>query len=168
MKAVLLASACVIGFATPALAQSASATFIDLQGKDVGKATLTQTPNGVLIALEVHGLSQGAHAFHIHEKGSCDPATKFASAGGHYALGKKHGYKIEGGPHPGDMPNQFVGADGTLRAEVVDPNVTLADGTGTLFPPDGTALVIHAKPDDYMSQPAGDAGDRVACAGIKK
>jgi Cu-Zn family superoxide dismutase len=168
MKTLLLATVCVAGLAAPAVAQTATASFINAEGKEVGTAKLTQTPNGVLIAFEVRGLTPGEHAFHIHEKGSCDPATKFASAGGHYALGKKHGYKTEGGPHPGDMPNQFAGPDGVLRAEAIDPNVTLGGGTATLFGPDGTALVIHAKADDYQTQPAGDAGDRVACAVIKK
>lgn len=168
MKTLLLAMVCVAGLAARAMAQTATASFINAEGKEVGTGKLTQTPNGVLIAFEVRGLTPGEHAFHIHEKGSCDPATKFASAGGHYALGKKHGYKTEGGPHPGDMPNQFAGPDGVLRAEAIDPSVTLGGGTATLFGPDGTALVIHAKADDYQTQPAGDAGDRVACAVIKK
>jgi len=167
MKTMLFATACVLSLAAPAMAQTATASFLNVEGKEVGTAKLTQTPNGVLIAFEVRGLTPGEHAFHIHEKGNCDPATKFTSAGGHYALGKKHGYKTEGGPHPGDMPNQFAGPDGVLRAEVIDPSVTLGGGTATLLGPDGRALVIHAKADDYQSQPAGDAGDRVACAVIK-
>jgi Cu-Zn family superoxide dismutase len=168
MKPYLLIAACLVGVAAPAAAQDVRGTFVDLQGKEVGTATLTQTPNGVLISIEVRGLTPGAHAFHIHEKGSCDPATKFASAGGHYALGKKHGFNTEGGPHPGDMPNQFAEQDGVLHAEVIDPSVTLGSGNGTLLGPDGTALVIHAKADDYASQPAGNAGDRIACAPIKR
>ena len=167
MKSLLFATACVLSLAAPAMAQTATATFVNAEGKDVGTAKLTQTPNGVLIAFEVRGLTPGEHAFHIHEKGTCDPATKFASAGGHFALGKKHGFKTEGGPHPGDMPNQIAGPDGFLRAEVIDPSVTLGGGAATLFGPDGTALVVHAKADDYQSQPAGNAGDRVACAVIK-
>jgi Cu-Zn family superoxide dismutase len=168
MKTLLFATGCVLSLATPTMAQTATASFVNGEGKEVGNAKLTQTPNGVLIAFEVRGLAPGEHAFHIHEKGNCDPATKFASAGGHYALGKMHGYKTEGGPHPGDMPNQFTGPDGVLRAEVIDPSVTLGGGMATLLGPDGTALVIHAKADDYQSQPAGNAGDRVACAVIKR
>jgi Cu-Zn family superoxide dismutase len=168
MKILLLAAACLVSLAAPATAQTATASFLNGEGKEAGTGKLTQTPSGVLIAVEVRGLPPGEHAIHIHEKGNCDPATKFASAGGHYALGKKHGYMSEGGPHPGDMPNQFVGADGVLRAELINPAVTLGDGAGTLFGPDGTALVIHAKADDYKSQPTGDAGDRIACAVIKK
>jgi superoxide dismutase, Cu-Zn family len=168
MKTLLLATTCLVGLVVSASAQTATATFLDVAGKEIGTATLTQTANGVLIALDVRGLPPGAHAFHIHEKGSCDPATKFSSAGGHYALGKKHGYKTEGGPHAGDMPNQFVGQDGVLRAEVFNPNVTLGSGAGTLFPSGGTSLVIHAGADDYMSQPSGNSGERIACAIIQR
>lgn len=171
MKAVFIGLA-ALAMAVPAMAQTgqkASATFVDQQGKQIGTATLTQTGSGVLIAIDVAGLPPGEHALHVHEKGVCDGAGKFASAGGHYdSHGRKHGYMTEGGPHGGDMPNQFVGADGMLKAQVLNPSVTLGSGDGTLFGPDGTALVIHAKADDYASQPAGDAGDRIACAVIKK
>jgi Cu-Zn family superoxide dismutase len=173
MKALLLGTTFLASLAVPASAQQASAqqasaSFIDAQGNAVGTAKLTQTANGVLIELDVRGLPPGEHALHIHEKGSCDPATKFASAGGHYALGKQHGYMTAGGPHPGDLPNQYVGSDGSLRAQVFDANVTLASGAGSLLGPDGTALVFHAGKDDYASQPAGNSGDRIACAVVKK
>lgn len=171
MNAVLLGLAC-LAIAAPALAQApdkATAAFINAEGKEIGSANFTQTPNGVLIVLDVRGLPAGEHAFHVHQKGLCDAAGKFTSAGGHFEpKGHKHGYLVEGGPHAGDMPNQFVGADGVLKASVLNTSVTLGAGDGTLFGPDGTALVIHAKPDDYKSQPAGDAGDRIACAVIKK
>lgn len=172
MKTVLLGMACAVAIAAPALAQApqkATATFINAEGKEIGSANFTQTPSGVLIALDVRGLPAGEHAFHVHQKGLCEGAGKFTSAGGHYdPHGKKHGYMVEGGPHGGDMPNQFVGADGVLKANVLNTSVTLGSGAGTLFGPDGTALVIHAKADDYSSQPAGDAGDRIACAVIKR
>ncbi len=171
MKAVFIGLA-VIALTAPALAQTgqkASASFVNQEGKAIGTATLTQTPSGVLIAIDVTGLPPGEHAFHVHQKGVCEGAGKFASAGGHYdAHGKKHGYMTEGGPHGGDMPNQFVGPDGVLKAQVLNAGVTLGSGDGTLFGPDGTALVIHAKADDYASQPAGEAGDRIACAVIKQ
>jgi Cu-Zn family superoxide dismutase len=172
MKSVLLGVSFGVLLGAQALAQGAqkaTATFVDVNGKELGGANLTQAPNGVLIALNLHGLPPGEHAFHVHEKGVCDPATKFTSAGGHFNPGgKKHGYMTEGGPHGGDMPNQFVGSDGILNANVFDGTVTLGSGTGSLFGPDGTALVIHASPDDYASQPAGNAGDRIACAVIKR
>lgn len=149
--------------------QSATATFINAQGQDIGTAKLLQSSDGVLIEAEIRGIPPGEHAFHIHQKGACDRATNFNSAGAHFALtGEKHGYLAEDGPHAGDMPNQFVGQDGVLRLHVFNPNVTLGNGEGSLFGPDGTSIVIHAKADDYQSQPAGNAGDRVACAVIKR
>jgi Cu-Zn family superoxide dismutase len=168
MKNLIAGAACVLMLTSSALAQNATASFVNQDGKEIGRAELSQTPSGVLITLDLKGVPAGEHAFHVHEKGVCDPATKFASAGGHYALGKPHGYLTEGGPHPGDMPNQFAAQDGSLRAQVINPSVTLGSGNGTLFPTDGTALVLHAGVDDYKSQPAGNAGDRFACAVIRK
>jgi Cu-Zn family superoxide dismutase len=148
--------------------QKATARFINDQGKAVGSATLTQTPHGVLIALDLKGIPAGEHAFHVHEKGVCNPGDKCASAGGHYNPGKKqHGYEMAGGVHAGDMPNLFVGADGVLKANVINTQVTLSSGTGSLFGAEGgVALVLHAKADDYKSQPSGDAGGRIACGVI--
>lgn len=172
MRALISVTLGAIVLSAAAFAQSApsaTAEFIDASGKPVGRATLTQTPNGVLIAVDVKGVPPGEHAFHVHQKGVCDAPGKFMSAGGHFEpQGKKHGYMTEGGPHSGDMPNQFVGADGVLKANIINPNVSLGSGANSLFGPDGTALVIHAKADDYKSQPAGEAGDRIACAVIKK
>jgi Cu-Zn family superoxide dismutase len=150
-------------------ADSATATFKDTQGKEIGSATLIQTPNGVLIDVDVSNLPEGEHAFHIHQVGRCDPGDGFKSAGDHFAgRGLKHGFKTEGGPHAGDMMNQFVASDGKLRAHVVNTRVTLGPGDGALFDADGSALVVHAKGDDYSSQPAGNAGDRIACAEIMR
>jgi superoxide dismutase, Cu-Zn family len=146
----------------------AYATLLDSQGRETGKATLTQTGAGVLVVLEARGLPPGEHAVHFHTKGTCDPGTKYESAGAHYApRNHEHGFQASGGPHAGDMPNVFVAVDGTLKAHVLNPNVTLGAGSATLLDPDGTALVIHAKPDDYKSQPSGNAGDRIACGVVK-
>jgi Cu-Zn family superoxide dismutase len=172
MKQLLLATAVALIAIAPCHAQgtqSATASFVNGQGQEIGTAKLLQSSDGVLIEAEIRGLPPGEHAFHIHQKGACDPATNFNSAGGHFAVaGEKHGYLAEDGPHAGDMPNQFAGQDGVLRLHVFNPNVTLGNGEGSLFGPDGTSIVIHAKPDDYQSQPAGNAGDRVACAVIKR
>jgi Cu-Zn family superoxide dismutase len=158
---LVLALAAGAGLAAP----GAKATFKDSKGKEIGSATLTQTPNGVMIDVDVSNLPEGEHAFHIHQVGRCDPADGFKSAGDHFAgSGAKHGFKTEGGPHAGDMMNQFVGSDGKLRALVINTRVNLTDGDGKLFDADGSALVVHAKGDDYSSQPAGNAGDRIACA----
>ena len=172
MKSAVLGLTCAAAFASLASAENpvtAKATFIDTEGREIGTATLTETLHGVLISATVQVGSAGEHAFHIHEKGVCNPADGFKSAGGHFnPFAKKHGFKAEGGPHAGDMPNQVAGADGVLRANVINTMVTLKDGKGTLFGPDGTSLVIHDGPDDYESQPSGAAGARIACAVIKR
>lgn len=153
--------------AAPAEATGASASFVDMEGADNGTATLTGTPNGVLIEIEVSGLPAGEWlAFHVHETGSCDHETDHESAGGHFnPADAPHGYLAEGGPHAGDMPNQYVGEDGTLRAQVFNHMVTLGDGGDADIA--GRALMIHGGADDYETQPTGDAGDRYACAVIE-
>ena len=134
----------------------------------MGTVRLAQVPEGVKISLDVSGLSPGMHAFHIHGTGKCDPPD-FKSAGGHFnPEGKKHGLKNPDGPHAGDMENVEVGEDGTAQVEVVNTRVTLGEGKNSLFQPDGTAIVIHAKADDNMSDPAGNAGPRVACGVIER
>jgi superoxide dismutase, Cu-Zn family len=149
---------------------AARASFVDAAGKKMGTATLTQTPGGVLILLDLTGLPPGEHGFHFHEKGKCERNTGFKSAGDHYApQGRgEHGYHTAGGPHAGDMPNQFVGRDGTLRAHVLNEKVSLAPGKTSLLDADGTAMVVHARPDDYRTQPSGDSGDRIACGVIER
>lgn len=148
--------------------EMADATFINLDGREIGTATLTETPNGVLIDMTITNVPSGAHGFHIHEVGACDAADGFNSAGGHFAPRKNnHGYEAVGGPHAGDMPNQFAAANGTLRAQVLDPNVTLKSGDGSLLDSDSSALVLHAAADDYHTQPTGNSGARIACAVIK-
>ena len=157
---------CVVVGSLGAQDQQARATFMNVDGKPIGTATLTQTPGGVLIDVTVTGVPAGAHGFHIHETGICD-APDFASAGAHYnPMDAKHGYVAGSARHVGDMPNQFVQHDGVLRAHVLNTQVTLGAGTATLFDADGSALVIHTRADDYSSQPSGDSGERFACAVI--
>lgn len=164
-----LTAALLISTASFANAQetgTAGATFIDAAGAEVGSAELSGTPTGVLIALEVSGLPEGQWvAFHIHETGSCDHETGHESAGGHFNPGdKEHGFMAENGPHAGDMPNQYVDAEGVLRAQVFNTSVTLGSGDADIV---GRALMIHAGADDNITQPTGDAGDRLACAVIE-
>lgn len=143
------------------------ADLIGTDGEVIGTAVFVETPNGLMISVAVEGLPAGEHGFHIHSKGICDPAEGFKTAGGHFApRGHQHGLKLAEGPHAGDMPNQFVGSDGVLRATVFNDRVTLGEGFNSLTDEDGSALVIHAGPDDYKSQPTGDAGGRLACAVI--
>lgn len=144
------------------------ANMIDLEGNEVGRATFSMTPSGiVIIRSEVGGLDDGEHGFHIHETGECDPATGFQSAGGHYvgADDPKHGPGVEGGPHAGDLPNVVV-RNGSFAVEHFNPRITLTGDMNPLIDEDGSAIIVHSQPDDYESQPGGDAGDRVACGVI--
>ena len=148
---------------------SASATLIGPAGQEVGHAELTDTPNhGVLIRIEATGLEPGEHGFHIHETGQCE-APDFASAGGHYApRGHAHGVKRRDGKHAGDLLNLIVPGDGHVVTEQLAQDVTLEPGAeGSLFDDDGSALVIHANPDDYQTQPSGGGGPKVACGVIR-
>lgn len=160
----VLMAGCVLSMA--AHAQTATATLKDASGKQVGTANLTQTPHGVLIKLSLKGIAPGEHAFHVHAVGKCEPP--FTSAGGHFNPdAKKHGMEAAGGAHAGDMPNLHVPAGGELVVEVANPAISLAKGQpNSVFDADGSALVIHAGADDYKSDPAGNAGDRIACGVI--
>jgi len=159
------AAACALTSA--AAAQTASAPLKDTQGKEVGSANLIQTPRGVLINLALKGLPPGEHAFHVHAVGKCEPP--FTSAGGHYNPDhKKHGLMAAEGAHAGDMPNLHVPQSGDLTIEVLNAAVTLDKGkANSLFDADGSALVIHAGTDDYKTDPAGDAGGRIACGVVQ-
>lgn len=153
--------------AVPAAAQSASAVLKNAEGKEIGSANLTQTPHGVMINLSVKGLPAGEHAFHIHAVGKCSPP--FTSAGGHFNPGhKKHGLMAREGQHAGDMPNLHIPQSGDLTVEVMNTAITLEKGSpNSVFDADGSAVVVHAGSDDYKSDPAGEAGARIACGVIQ-
>lgn len=162
------ASAVAVGLAiaTPAFAaDQATAVLKDPDGKEVGKVTLTAVPTGVLLDADLTALPPGDHAFHIHETGKCE-APDFKSAGGHFNPEEdEHGLMNKAGPHAGDMPNIHVPESGQLRIEVLNQMVHMGRG---LFDEDGSAIVIHEGADDYKSDPAGDAGARIACGVIEK
>ncbi len=165
MKAVLCAAG--LALALPAhAAETASAVLKDKTGKEVGTVALTQTPSGVLMRLNLTAVPPGDHAFHVHAIGKCDPPD-FTSAGGHYNPDQtKHGLMNPEGPHAGDMPNLHVPEGGTLTVEILNPLVSLSGDPAPLLDADGSALVIHAGADDYRTDPAGNAGERVACGVI--
>lgn len=156
------------GFCSRAEAKMAASELKNNQGKTVGYATFVEGPDGVEIAVQVHDIPQGLHGFHIHAVGKCE-TPDFKSAGGHFnPFGRKHGLKNPEGSHAGDMPNLIVGPDGTASAIFLAPLVILENGKNSLFQPAGTALVIHAGKDDQKTDPAGDAGARIACGVIKR
>lgn len=177
MNRMLVATVCTLAAAhaasSAARAQpsgaAAKASFVDPAGKPLGSAQLTQTEKGVLIDLDLKDVPPGPHGFHIHQTGTCDGAARFMTAGGHFSVsGQDHGYHSGKGPHAGDLPNLIAPAGGALKQQIFTPGVTLGAGDNSLFDADGSALVIHARGDDYRSQPAGDSGDRIACAVIEK
>jgi len=148
----------------------ATATLKNAQGVEVGTATLTNTARGtaVLINGTFSKLPPGTHAIHVHTVGSCT-APDFTSAGGHFnPAGKQHGSENPNGHHAGDLPNFEVDVNGHGEVSYAVPDMTLSDGPNSLFHSGGTALVIHANADDNKTDPAGNAGPRIACGVIEK
>ena len=153
----LVAAAPGVGAGEPAQAQMMNA-----EGGSVGVVTLNETPHGTLLHARLQNLPEGAHAFHVHAVGKCE--APFKSAGGHFNPGDKmHGLHSEEGMHAGDMPNIHVPASGSLEIEILNTQLRL---DASLFDDDGAAIVIHEGPDDYVSDPAGAAGSRIACGVI--
>jgi superoxide dismutase, Cu-Zn family len=149
-------------------AAEARTVLLNAQGDTVGTATLREVGETVRISVAVSGLPPGEKGIHIHQVGSCEPPS-FESAGGHFApQSRQHGFDNPAGPHAGDLRNLNVGADGTTRQELTTDLVTLRDGPNSLFDADGSALVIHAGPDDYRTDPSGQSGDRIACGVIRR
>ncbi|MEP6716174.1 MAG: superoxide dismutase family protein [Terriglobia bacterium] len=145
-------------------------TLKDGTGKVVGTAKISAAGTGVKIVAHLKGLPPGEHAFHFHAVAKCE-GPAFTTAGGHFnPTTAHHGINNPATPkpHAGDMANFTVGPKGTAKLNVTNSAVTLADGPNSLFAGGGTALMIHAKADDLMSDPSGNAGDRIACGTITK
>jgi len=183
MRLTLFAAASILvcSLASAALAQqvgaptapaTATAAIIGQGNKDLGTATLTEGPRGVIVKLELKGLTPGWHGVHFHEKGACSNAD-FTSAGAHVHETSPtpaiHGLMNPDATDKGDLPNIYAGADGTANAEVYSTVVALKGPAGrlVLLDTDGSAIVVHANPDDHKAQPIGGAGARVGCGVIK-
>jgi superoxide dismutase, Cu-Zn family len=172
MSAIVLTL--LLGCAGRGLASDADSIKVKMTNADrqeVGEVTLTQTPQGVLIRIDLPQktarIPAGTHAFHVHQVGKCEPP--FTSAGAHFnPEGKKHGFLDSSGGHAGDLPNIHVPEKGALTVEFIAPQLSLKQGKNNLFDSDGSALVIHARQDDYKTDPAGEAGDRIACGVIER
>jgi Cu-Zn family superoxide dismutase len=145
----------------------AIAELYNSDGQLVGLASFTEGHDGVRVAVNLFNMPPGTHALHIHGAASCE-RPDFKSAMGHFnPHGRKHGLKSPDGPHAGDLLNIVIAPDGTGAAIATAPLVTLGDGDNSLFRDGGTALMIHQGPDDYVSDPAGAAGPRIACGVIR-
>jgi Cu-Zn family superoxide dismutase len=164
-----IASGLIISSAFSASAQKpVTVSLSDGQGKSVGTAMLSPVSQGVSIKLNLMNLTPGDHAIHVHTVAKCE-GPAFTSAGPHLNPDMKHhGLQNPEGPHAGDIPNFTVDQDGTSKATVVATGVTMGSDPHSVFTNGGTALVIHAKADDMKSDPAGNAGDRIACGVIMK
>jgi len=146
----------------PAPVAPLSTVLRDRQGRNVGLVVVTETPHGLLLHVSLDGIPAGAHAIHIHETGKCEPP--FATAGGHFNPGHKaHGILDPAGLHAGDLPNLVVPESGRLEVDVFAEGLSLSPGPNSVLDADGSSVIIHARADDYRTQPSGDSGDRIAC-----
>lgn len=163
--AISIAAAIALA-AVAGAAQAATATLKDVTGVIVGNVDLEPSPHGVLLKVTLTGLPPGEHAFHLHETAACVPP--FTSAGGHFnPFGKEHGLLNPKGRHAGDLPNIVMPDGDELNVNILADLVTLEPGKkNSLFDSDGTAIVIHVGPDDYITDPTGSAGRRIACGVI--
>jgi Cu-Zn family superoxide dismutase len=143
-----------------------TAALKDAGGKDLGGLTLRDSSGSIAVAGQLSGLPRGQHGIHLHTVGRCE-GPAFESAGDHWnPTGREHGTQNPNGPHLGDLPNITVGQDGSARIEATTPGGTL-QGANPLLDRDGAAVVVHAKRDDYKSQPSGNSGGRIACGVVE-
>ncbi|BBK37490.1 superoxide dismutase [Cu-Zn] [Allostella sp. ATCC 35155] len=170
-KSLAAAMALILAPLAASAAEKASADIVGAGGKPLGTATLVEAPTGVLVRVDLRGLPPGDKAIHIHAVGTCaDHDHGFVASKSHLnPQGRKHGLKNPDGPDAGDLPNLRVHSDGTVLAEFFTTLASLTGkgGRAAVLDGDGAALVIHANPDDHMTQPIGGAGPRIGCGVVK-
>jgi Cu-Zn family superoxide dismutase len=171
MRRLSLVAAATLALTMPAWAQDAGATakFISADGNELGEITLTQAEGGVVVKGTVTSITPGEHGIHFHETGDCDAASAFETAGGHFnPTSHQHGLDNPEGPHAGDLPNVTADGQGNVALDFTTDTISLTEGDdGYVFDDDGTALIIHADPDDNVTDPSGNSGDRITCAVIE-
>lgn len=146
----------------------ATAQLVSSTGVPVGKATLTQVADGLLLRVEAQTLSPGLHGIHLHSVGKCE-GPKFESSGGHWnPMARQHGLENPMGTHSGDMPNLEASASGTAAYSYTIKGASLEGGPLAVLDADGTSVIIHAKADDNKTDPSGNSGDRLDCGVFAK
>ena len=151
---------------TRSVGATAEAALVSPNGTEMGTVTITQGPKGIVLAAKVQGLAPGGHALSLNFVGACVP--NFEAGGGDFAPhGGEHGFLQGDGPHVGDLPNIYAGANGTARADFFASDVTLSTGGDhSIFDDDGSSIIIHENPDTYVEE--GALGERVACGVIRR
>lgn len=173
MKPLLLGAAAGLALAgcaareseieTPSDPGEARAEVRDVAGRLVARASAARAGDRLRVMIDAEGLAPGAYAVHIHAVGRCEPPG-FESAGPHWnPTEREHGTLNPQGHHLGDLPNLLVGATGAGRLEFAVAGASLVRGPLALLDEDGAALVVHANPDDYRTDPSGNSGARIAC-----
>lgn len=162
LLASLMSAACTTVPAVDTVNVLANATLTNSAGHNIGSAKIVQSGQNLLFKASVTGQTPGEHGIHFHATGKCE-APGFTSAGGHLnPTAHQHGNLNPAGPHAGDLPNILVASDGTGSIEVQITG-TSATALSNFFDVDGTAIVVHAGPDDYKTDPSGNSGGRIAC-----
>ena len=170
LSLLTLAAACGGGRGEPGPAPvpadlRARAEMKDAQGRALGVVTLTQTPHGVLLSGDLNGLPAGVHALRRVEVATRARERRVAAADV-VDVQRVHGFRVAAGHHAGDLPNFSAPASGSVRVDFLTDRVTVGTGPTSLMDADGSSLVVHSGSDDYATDPAGSAGDRIACGVI--
>lgn len=154
---------CATGQADRARADGAGAVLRDAQGEEKAQASAVQVGDGVRISLKASGMAAGTYGIHVHAIGRCE-APDFRSAGAHWnPTSRQHGKDNPQGMHMGDLPNLVVGADGRGSVDYVIAAASLKSGATSMLDPDGASVMIHSTADDYVTDPSGNSGGRIAC-----